>query len=230
MNPNSPTASDVISALRNGPYPSPAYAMIEQLRNRTGASYGSRERYADALVVSCWPSRGIWFGGIEVKVSRSDWKRELEDPEKSEPIQQYCDYWWVAAPVGVIEASEVPQSWGLLEVERKNGHRVLTMKEAPKLQRAELTPEFVASILRNAADAQTSIRAVARAEGYREAAALSDPGRVEMLASDLRAATEAAAKQARKVSNLLREIHPEALAERFARVAEAVKALPEVKP
>ena len=58
-------------ALRYAP---PAYAFFEEVRAQTGYAAGGS---ADGLALSLWPSRGIELHGFEVKVSRSDWLREL---------------------------------------------------------------------------------------------------------------------------------------------------------
>jgi hypothetical protein len=47
--------------------------------------------------MSLWPSRGIELHGIEIKVSRNDWLKELGDPAKADEIARFCDRWWVAA-------------------------------------------------------------------------------------------------------------------------------------
>ena len=45
----------------------------------------------DAVIMSLWPSRGLELHGVEIKVSRADWKREAADPAKAEAIAAYCD-------------------------------------------------------------------------------------------------------------------------------------------
>ena len=55
-------------------------------------------RYADAVAMNLFPSRGLALHGFEIKVSKSDFKSEIENPEKSVPVQQYCDHWWIVAP------------------------------------------------------------------------------------------------------------------------------------
>lgn len=151
----------VLDALRAGPWREPAHAWLVEVRDKTGYGRGGRDRFADALVVSCYPSRGIWIAGVEVKVSRGDWKRELDDPTKAAAIQRYCDYWWVAAPPGVVEVSELPETWGLQVVE---GKRCKVAKPAPRLTPEPLTATFVASVLRNA----SGNGAEQRQAGYRE--------------------------------------------------------------
>lgn len=122
------TEAKVFDALRHV-FPSPAHVRIPSVRNGTGYSR-KRTRTADGLVFSTWPSRGLWMAGVEIKVSRSDWKRELADASKADEIQQYCNHWYVAAPAGVVPVNEVPQTWGLIEVK---GASAEIVKAAPAL-------------------------------------------------------------------------------------------------
>lgn len=136
-------ANDVYQLLGKR-FPEGPFCVIPQVRNTTGSA--RKIRTADAIVVSTWPSRGLWIGGVEIKVRLSDWRKEFETPDKAEPIQRYCHFWWVAAPKGLIPAGEVPTTWGLLEC-------------TPKQIRQEIDPEcmepapidhgFLASILRS---------------------------------------------------------------------------------
>ena len=123
--------------------------------------------YADALVISLWPSRGIWFAGVEVKVSRQDWLRELDQPTKAAEIQRYCNYWWVAAPEGIVDAGEVPETWGLYCV---SGKRAKIVKPAPPLSPEPLSIAFVASVMRNASQSQDAVISAAKTEAYNRAA------------------------------------------------------------
>jgi hypothetical protein len=137
-------AFEVLDALAAGTFSAPAHVMLREVRDGTGAQAC---RSADGLVVSCWPSRGIWIGGIEVKVDRRDWRNELKNPRKSASIQKFCSYWWIATPPGIVEPAELPETWGHIEV---TGKVCKVLKAAPKLEASELTPTFVASVLRNA--------------------------------------------------------------------------------
>ena len=133
--------------LLKGPFPDGAYVRIPGVRNGTGSQ--RQTRTADALIVSCWPSRGLWFAGVEIKVSLHDWKRELARPAKSAEIQQWCNYWYVAAPAGVVPLGEVPPTWGLIEC----GRGCKIVKAAPKLKAKPPDAAFVAAILRRSAEA-----------------------------------------------------------------------------
>lgn len=140
------TASDLLDTLQNTIYPKEAYAMLREVRNSTG--YVKKERYADAIVMSLYPSRGLWLAGIEVKVNRYDWLNELKNVEKSDPIQKYCDYWNLVTLPNIIEEGELPVTWGHIEIiDGKSKVKV----QAPNLESAPLDKSFVASVLRNEA-------------------------------------------------------------------------------
>ncbi len=65
--------------------------------------------------MNLYPSRGLEINGFEVKGSRQDWIKELKSPEKSAPVQRFCDRWWIVAPAGIIQPGELPPTWGQFE-------------------------------------------------------------------------------------------------------------------
>lgn len=139
------TAQDVISELRDR-YPAQSYAFLTEVGNATGI-YTSR--HCDVLVMSLWPSRGLEIIGFEVKVRRSDWMKELSQPEKAEAIAQYCDRWYlVVGDEEIVKDGELPKNWGLL-VPRADGR--LRCKMEAKLADPEPTPgrSFLAAVLRS---------------------------------------------------------------------------------
>ena len=137
------TESDLIDFIRNT-YPPPEYAVLDHVRNATG--FVGNVRTADALMFSTYPSRGLHLYGFEIKCSRADWLNELRDPAKAEEIGQYCDFWYVVAPVGVVREAETPQNWGWLAPEKT---RLKVMKKPFRNDKAQpLSREFIASIMR----------------------------------------------------------------------------------
>ena len=92
------TAADICVGLRKR-YIAPEWALLFNVANGTGAR---QYRYADAIGMSLYPSRGLEIHGFEVKISKSDWKREAADPEKAETIAAYCDRWWVVTLVSIF--------------------------------------------------------------------------------------------------------------------------------
>lgn len=98
--------------------------------------------------MNLWPSRGLELHGFEIKVSRSDWLRELKDPAKAESIVTYCDRWWIAVgDAEIVKDGELPPTWGLL-VPRGKG--LIQKKEAPKLNAQPVDRCFLAGLLRRA--------------------------------------------------------------------------------
>ncbi len=124
----------------------PEYAVMWEVGRATGAV--SHQRYADAVIMSLWPSRGLELHGVEIKVSRSDWRREAADPAKAEAIAAYCDRWWVHTGPGVIQdTSELPPMWGAREFD---GRAWRTIKEAEKTEAKVCDRVFLAALLRRA--------------------------------------------------------------------------------
>lgn len=99
------------------------WARAEHVRNglgfmgyddETGRSVGPL-RTIDFLALDLWESHGCQIIGHEVKVSRSDWLRELAEPEKGEAWARYCNQFYVVAPAGVVRnREELPTGWGLI--------------------------------------------------------------------------------------------------------------------
>ena len=119
-----------------------------------GDATGTRQtRWADAVAMNLYPSRGLEIHGFEVKASRSDWLSELRNPAKSAPVQQYCDRWWIVAPPGVVADGELPPTWGLLEAKVGKLRQVCA---APKLEAKPVTGAFVAAMLRRAGEADAA--------------------------------------------------------------------------
>ena len=144
------TAGEILSALRkeNGPFPEIQFAWLYEVEGREKG----RSRYADAVALQRWESRGIYLNGFEVKVNRADWLKELKDVEKSSPVQRYCRHWWIATPPGVIGDGELPPNWGHYIV--NEGGRLKCAQKAPALEAQAIDLKFVASILRRSVDAK----------------------------------------------------------------------------
>lgn len=137
-------ASDIRMAMTKR-WCAPEYATMWEVADATGAR---QKRFADAVIMSLWPSRGLELHGVEIKVSRADWKREAADPQKAETIAQFCDRWYVHTSPGVVDdLSDLPPSWGLREFD---GRVWKTVREAEKTDAVPLTRSFLASLLRRA--------------------------------------------------------------------------------
>ncbi len=102
-------------------------------------------RRVDAVAMNLWPSR-MALHGYEVKVSRSDWLRELKRPDKAETVWRFCDYWWlVVSDQEIVKEGELPEGWGLMVPHGKGLRRVVHAKHVPAKSPSF---EFMASMLR----------------------------------------------------------------------------------
>lgn len=161
--------SAVLKALRQR-FPAPAWAMLAGVGNGTG---GRADRWADAVAMSVWPSRGLEIHGFEIKVNRGDFLRELKQPRKAEAVGQYCDRWWIAAgSKKIARPEELPPAWGLLV---PHGKTMKIIKDAGRTDAAQLNRTFVAAVLRRASEAydvdaiRSKILRELKAEAYAEA-------------------------------------------------------------
>lgn len=112
------TEAEVLAVLRRryakpGNGGSGEYAFLTHVRN--GAGFDAARTF-DAVVVDLYPSRGLSIDVIEVKVSRSDWLRELRQPKKTAAALTVADRFWIAAPTGIVKPEELGVGWGLIEV------------------------------------------------------------------------------------------------------------------
>lgn len=149
-----PTAREVVGALErrfNPKAPVRQYATFTELTDE-----GNRRRI-DFLAVNLWLSRGRIVEGVEVKVRREDWLKELRQP-KADSWFRVANRWWIAAPQGVVRASEVPAGWGFLEVQRgPRSWKLVEKLAAPALSPAEDWPQWLV------------LRLLARSEEARQA-------------------------------------------------------------
>lgn len=157
-------SSDIRAALARK-YCPPEWFIAYEVANDTGTR---ANRYADAVALSIWPSRGYRLEGFEVKVSRSDFMAEMKAPDKADAVMQHCDYWWLVVPKNMVAPEEVPLTWGLMDL-TDAGLRVRRM--APKLDPEPVTRGFMAALLRRSTNlAQAHIQeAIAKGEAEREA-------------------------------------------------------------
>lgn len=129
------------------------YAIAEHVQS--GAGFDAR-RVCDFMALDLWPSKGLHLHGHEVKVSRSDWLRELRDPAKAEEFRQWCDRWWLVVPdAEIVKAGELPTGWGLIVV--TNGVPRIS-RQAPTLTPQPWSRSFRAAFAR--AVQKTSHRAL----------------------------------------------------------------------
>jgi hypothetical protein len=129
---------DLLRALERR-HPFPAWVLATEVE----IGLGERRR-VDVLAVS-----GIEVIAYELKVSRSDFERELEDPRKRARAMELASSFYFCAPVGLINIIELPPRTGLMEVHALGGSHVEHNAERKEPERPDWP--LVAAILRAAA-------------------------------------------------------------------------------
>lgn len=101
-------------------------------------------RRIDVVAFRLWGDNVLL--GFELKVSRSDWLRELKQLEKSRDWARSVDQFFVVAPAGCVQDGELPIGWGLIEW-RESGLRLKAQPhvvEAPKSLPREIAARLIA--------------------------------------------------------------------------------------
>lgn len=133
----------------------PEWACFRDVANATG--FAGRRR-ADAVAMNLYPSRGLEIRGFEIKVSRSDLRKELATPDKAEAIAAFCNTWWIVTPAGLTDKDDIPLAWGIMEI----GDKGLRTKRAAVPRAAEeVKPPsklFIAALARAAHKELDTIR------------------------------------------------------------------------
>jgi hypothetical protein len=178
------------------------WLLFYEVAQRTGYN---NTGYADAMAFSVWPSRGIQLLGFEVKRSRSDLLKELRDEQKAEKFIKFCHQWWlVVSDAKLTEGVEVPPNWGILAPRNQVLYQV---RPAAKLEPAQWTPDFIASLMRRFHEAHAKKdMAEMRAAVEERAKALSQVSVQKVGQSDLAAAKREAERYKDQAELLERRI------------------------
>lgn len=94
-----------------------------------------RVHRADAVHVGLWQSRGYTVDVHELKTSRSDFQRELDNPAKAEAWWAHCNTFWIVAPDTRVAPPELlPPGWGLMVPGRARRFKTVVKAEHRPLQ------------------------------------------------------------------------------------------------
>lgn len=177
--PKKMTAADVREALLKR-WPPNDYLTIYEAPE-TSERGGTK---LDLVVLAVWKSRGLTLDGVEVKVSMSDWKRELEGytdkqgkrhggPSKADWWYHHVDRFWIAAPADIATKikPQLPPNWGLLSCTESGGRVLQQATRNP--DRTPLSWSTTVGLLRAAADAGPAMlqreHELGRSKGFEEA-------------------------------------------------------------
>lgn len=104
--------------------------------------------------MNLWPSSQFRSIAYEIKVSRSDFMREMKDPSKRAHAENHAGECFFVAPNGLVRVDEVPEGWGLLECTSGGLRQV---KAATQRKIAPWPLSFMASIARRSAEPVTRV-------------------------------------------------------------------------
>lgn len=191
------TAGDVRALLHEKFNDARHFAYAEEVGNSTGAQ---QRRRLDMVVVDCWKSNGFAIEGIEVKISKSDLRRELQDASKHGIFFENLDYYSLAAPAPVVDIDLVPKHWGIYLVHEGENGLFMRTRRKPCSLHDELIKDvdkgFIAALLRAMWGSRPtdSMVEAARKEGYekalREAGVTDYKKRIEYLQKECEAGFE----------------------------------------
>lgn len=125
-------------------YKAPEWAIAFDVASATGAQACRR---ADAVAMGLWPSKGLDLHAFEIKVSRSDWRREIQDPTKARAFDRFADFFWIVAPPKVVPLEELPATWGLLEASKARD-KIRVRRPATKTEAEPIPRRLLAGLLR----------------------------------------------------------------------------------
>lgn len=108
---------------------------------------GSNRR-ADAVHIGLWASRSAGRIDVcELKTSKADFRRELDNPEKAEAWWPYCNAFWIVAPsTDIVPPEDLPDGWGLM-VPGARGRRFRTVVQ-PKEREVSLSVSLLITLLK----------------------------------------------------------------------------------
>lgn len=121
-----------------------SHVVLEQVPDGTGMHLG---HWVDAVVFSLWESKGFTRSAFEVKVSRSDFLRELQNPLKHKWALECFHEFWFVAPQDVIQIDELPPSIGWM---CPRGSKLVIKRHAVQNPNPKLDDVLLAAFMRAA--------------------------------------------------------------------------------
>lgn len=127
-------------------------------------------RRADAVHIGLWQSRGAGRIDVcELKTSRADFRRELDQPAKAEAWWPYSTTFSIVAPnTDIAPPEELPPGWGLL-VPKATGRRFQTVVK-PAERQPTLTLDLLVTLLKCTETTRTNalqaLRSALAAQAY----------------------------------------------------------------
>lgn len=173
--------------------------------------FWANERRCDAVFLGFTNASGRVMIGHELKTSRSDWLRELDNARKADLWADQChEFWVVVSDKAIVDLTELPAGWGLMSPPAGRNRRRMTI-HVKATRKTNHTPSW---------DATRSV--LARAEKVRTAE-LNAAYRTAKSAA-LADAHEEAQKQWQRRIESSRSLDADQLRERIANIEKALGA------
>lgn len=206
MKPEPKMTAAHIDGLLHERHGTEVWVYLSELRNETG--FASNQRTIDGFALHTYPSQ---FEAIayEIKVSRADFQRDLQDVTKRRPFVEASTSFYYVTPVGLVKPHEVPEECGLMEARPGS---LLVIKPAPCRTLTSFPHLFVAAMLRRRGQAYVGERVFKFADR-------------EMTLSELQALLDERTKKEREaiayeVDNRARQLALERVDEELVRLRE----------
>lgn len=82
----------------------------------------------------------------EIKIDRSDFRKDVADPTKRMPAMEYANRFYYVAPFGVIPLAEIPEDCGLMEI--REDRQIKITRKASDLHATSPTWDLLAAFTR----------------------------------------------------------------------------------
>lgn len=142
--------SDRIIKSLKASFSHPKYLSLSEARIGTGFGKENEQRI-DFWAMSSYPSENFLKYSFEVKTSRSDFLREIKNPDKRKWAMRYSNHYIFAAPANMLKPDEIPLECGLWEFCQNEGSALLQIKKTvPSPYRESMRPNwsFIAAVMR----------------------------------------------------------------------------------
>lgn len=144
-------------------YQEPNWLLGFEVGNSTGAEL---KRHADAIAMNQYPSRAFETIGIEVKISKGDLRRELEDADKCDEMYKYVNEWYLVVPKGLANGELIPPNWGIMEYYETTGR--LRIKKPAEWHDAVVDKGFMIAFIRGLGRADEYTKQQTYKDAYNE--------------------------------------------------------------
>jgi len=144
------TSGDIIKSLTDyyqgrAPHGFREWVLIPECPSATGFI----EQRIDLFAINCWPSKKLIRIAHEIKISVSDFKKEISQPNKRAPFVRFANEFYFVTPPGLLEKyyNDIPVGCGLIEIVDGEPKTIIESD----FNESQPTWEFMAAVIRRLA-------------------------------------------------------------------------------